>query len=95
MPKVARKQEAARYLIELRSPDGGFLDINELASRSRAACRELTAEGTPMRFLRSVFVPEDGSCLLVLEAASAESVRGAMRRAGLPSRRITKAEVVT
>lgn len=36
-----------------------------------------------MRFVRSVFIPEDGTCLCVYQAASAEDVRDAARRAGL------------
>jgi hypothetical protein len=36
-----------------------------------------------VRFVRSVFIPEDETCLCVYEAASAEDVRDAARRAGL------------
>lgn len=37
-----------------------------------------------MRFLRSVFVPEDGTCFCLYEAPSAEDVHEAVRRAALP-----------
>jgi hypothetical protein len=37
-----------------------------------------------VRFVRSVFVPEDEICLCVYQAASAEDVCEAARRAGLP-----------
>jgi Nickel responsive protein SCO4226-like len=37
-----------------------------------------------VRFVRSVFIPEDETCLCVYEAASAEDVREAARHAGLP-----------
>jgi hypothetical protein len=40
-------------------------------------------EGTPVRFLRSIFVPEDDTCFLLYEAPSARSVRQAAGRAGL------------
>lgn len=67
------------------------------AERSaEAACRaaeELSREGTPVRFLRSIFVPEDETCLYLYEAASAEAVREAARRADLAFERVVEAVV--
>jgi len=40
--------------------------------------------GNQVRFVRSVFIPEDETCLCVYRAESAEDVREAARRAGLP-----------
>jgi hypothetical protein len=37
-----------------------------------------------VRFVRAVFVPEDEMCFYLYEAASAEQVREAARRAELP-----------
>ena len=37
-----------------------------------------------MRYLRSIFVAEDETCFLLYEAASADTVRTAAGRAGLP-----------
>jgi hypothetical protein len=72
-----------RYTVELRLPNGGFADVREIAARARAA-----TEGGPVRFLRSIFVPEDGACFLLYEGPSAESVRAAARRAELGPKRI-------
>lgn len=80
-----------RYLVDVMPPSGELLDVQALASRIRASCTQLSSEGMPVRFLRSVFVPEDGSCLLVFEAASAEDVRLASERADLPPSRISRA----
>jgi Protein of unknown function (DUF4242) len=41
-----------------------------------------------VRFVRSVFIPEDETCLCVYEASSAEDVRDAARSAGLPVGRV-------
>ncbi len=60
------------------------------AERTRLAAHELTAEGTPVRFVRSLYVPEDETCFLLIEAASADVVREAVRRAGLPFERISE-----
>ncbi len=43
-----------------------------------------------MRFVRSVFVPEDEACFYLYEAPSAEAVREAARRAALPFARFAE-----
>lgn len=83
MPTPAALPPLTRYLVELTPAENGFDDIQTLTARSRVACRDLTRQGTPVRFLRSVFVPEDGTCLLIFEAATAGVVEEAGRRAAL------------
>jgi hypothetical protein len=51
-------------------------------------------EGQQVRFLRSVFVPEDDACFLLYEGPSAESVRAAALRAKLGPRRVDAALVL-
>jgi hypothetical protein len=67
---------------------------NELPAherRARAAAKELTREGTPIRFLRSIFVPLDEICFYVFEATSAEAVGAACDRAALRFERVVEA----
>lgn len=80
-----------RYLVELHRPQDGWGELQAVAARARAAADELRAEGTPVRFLRSVFVPEDNSCVFLFEAASAEAVGEAGRRAALRIERVAEA----
>jgi hypothetical protein len=61
--------------------------------RARLAAEELSRAGTAVRYLRSIFVPEDEICFLMFEAASMGDVRDAARGADLPFERIS--EVVT
>ena len=61
------------------------------AERARLAAEELTREGTPVRYLRSIFVPEDETCFFMCEAVSADAVREAARRAALPFERVAEA----
>lgn len=44
-----------------------------------------------MRYVRSVFVPEDETCFYLYEAASPDVVREAARCAGLGVERVTEA----
>lgn len=57
---------------------------------SRAA-EELTREGTPVRFLRTIFVPAEETCFYLYEASSVEAVMQAAGRAGLAFERVTEA----
>jgi hypothetical protein len=83
----------AEYLVELyvAREDGSVLELS--AGRARRAAEELTLEGTPVRFLHSIFVPVDETCFFLYEAASANLVREAARRAQLPFDHV--AETVT
>jgi len=62
-----------------------------LAVRARHATEQLAREGTAVRFVRAVFVPEDDTCFHLYEAASVHDVRSAMRRAELPVERVSVA----
>jgi hypothetical protein len=78
-----------RFLVELRAPALGFQDVGELAGRAASAAREVTTTDAPVRFLRAVSVPEDGSCLLVFEALDAAAVEDVARRALIDFDRVT------
>jgi hypothetical protein len=72
------------FLLELYMPRTDAVAMSSAARRARLAADELTGDGTPVRFLRSIFVAEDETCFLLYEAASADAVRTAAGRAGLP-----------
>ena len=57
---------------------------------SRAA-EELTREGTPVRFLRTIFVPAEETCFYLYQASSVKAVVEAAGRAGLKFERVTEA----
>lgn len=79
------------YLVELYVPRGAQARIADGATRARDAAEQLTREGTPVRYLRSLFVPEDETCFYLYEASSAEVVRDALRRAQLDFERVAEA----
>jgi hypothetical protein len=78
-----------RYLLELAPRQTGYEDIRSLAERTRWACTQVTHDDVTVRLLRSVFVPEDGTCLLVFDATSAPAVAEAGRLAALPQTRLS------
>jgi hypothetical protein len=73
----------SRYLVELATPASGWQDLQQLTSRARAGAEEMSREGAAIRFLRSIFVPEDHSCFFLYECDSIETVGEAGRRAQL------------
>jgi len=58
--------------------------------RARSAAEALSREGTAVRFVRAVYVPEYETCLLVFEAPTPDAVDQAGRRAGLTYARIVE-----
>ena len=45
---------------------------------------EMSKAGTPIRYLRTAFVPESGQCMCLFESADAESVKALNREAQIP-----------
>lgn len=72
-----------RFLVELDRPELLAADIQAIAARSRAAALEMRGEGAAVRFLRTIYVPEDGRCFLLFEGESMGQVGEAAGRAGL------------
>jgi Nickel responsive protein SCO4226-like len=57
-------------------------------SRLVSAADRVAAQGPFVRYLRSFYIPEDETCLLVMEAASETTVRSVVDRAGIVADRI-------
>ena len=81
----------AHYTVELRLPRTGWADLQGAAARARRASDQMRREGEQVRFLRSIFIPEDDTCFFLYEGPSAQSVRAAAMRAELGVLRIDEA----
>ena len=74
------------------------ITMDQLAGAQRAAIetsQQSTAEGKPVRYLRSMFIPADSRCTCLFEAGDADAVREVNERAGIPFTRITEAYDLT
>ena len=79
------------YMVE-RSLKG--IPMNDLAAAQKRAIstgEEMTKAGTPVRYIRSTFVPDSGSCMCLFEAADAEQVKQLNQRASIPFDRVVAA----
>ena len=69
------------FLVESYTPaTASPADIEASARRA--------ATGTSVRYVRSIFVPDDEICFHLLQAASADSVDAVIRAAGITHQRI-------
>jgi len=78
----------AEFLVELYVSGAGADGADHETRRARCAAAALTAEGRPVRLVRSIFVPEDETCFLLVEAETAEAVHEAANRAAVPFERV-------
>ena len=76
-------QPAAYYTVTLSRPADGWGRLEALGARARQVSDEMRREGIPVRFLRSIFVPEDNACFYLYQAGSPDVVREAARRTHL------------
>lgn len=85
----------AVYMVERELPG---ITSDQLAGAQRAAitsAQKSTTSGTPVRYIRSTFVPGEARCMCLFEASSADAVRDVNESAGLPFTRIVEAMDLT
>jgi uncharacterized protein DUF4242 len=80
------------YLVEHYLARTGDGVLRAAATNARGAAEALARAGTPIRYVRSMYVAEDELCFHVFEAPSREAVFQAVGRAGLTDGRITETE---
>jgi hypothetical protein len=81
----------AEFLVELYAARDDAPGLARCAERARRVAERLDGDGTPVRYLRSIFMPEDETCFLLYEAASREVVHAAATQAELTFDRIIEA----
>jgi hypothetical protein len=71
------------FLLEQYVSRADRAGVDRGAERARRAAEQLTREGTRVRHLRALFLPDEETCFHLYRAASVEAVRAAATRAGL------------
>ena len=79
------------YLVETYLARGRAGERAARERRARSAAEELTRERTPVRFERSIHIPEDEICFFVFDAPSGRDAALAAQRAGLDPLRVVEA----
>ncbi len=83
------------FLVECFVSATDMTAVADGSEGARRAAEALTREGIEVRFLRSIFVPEDETCFYLYEAGSAQAVHEAAIRAGLAFDRVAEAVAMT
>jgi hypothetical protein len=76
-----------KFIVELYVARGDEGAIERGVELTRRAAELLTAAGTPVRHLRSIFVPADETCFFLFEADDADAAQEAAGASGLPLER--------
>ncbi|MBV8083377.1 MAG: DUF4242 domain-containing protein, partial [Chloroflexi bacterium] len=90
-PSPNGEETMSRFLVERYLPGFTADQLAGAAAAAKKASAELSAQGTPVRYLRSTFVPGQEKCFCLFEGPSAEAVRQANERASLPFDSIAEA----
>jgi hypothetical protein len=78
------------YVAERYLPGGTWEQVLDAARRVKRSTAELAAAGTPVRYLRSTFLPGDEACCCLFQAPSEDAVRQVNDRAQVPFDRIVE-----
>jgi hypothetical protein len=84
----------SKFLVERNLPGLTPEQLSAAASAAKATTAAMTSEGTPVRYLRSTFIPGEDKCYCLFEGPSADVVKTANERAQLPYERIVDAVYV-
>ena len=80
-----------KYVVERYLPGITPDQLSAAAGSAKSTTAQMAEEGTPVRYLRSTFIPGEEKCFCLFEGPSAEAVRAANERAQLPYERIVEA----
>jgi hypothetical protein len=93
--KCPYRRRMREFLIESyvsgKTASAAVLRIDDVARTAG----QLSQQGTEVRFLRAIFIPEEETCFYLYESSSGEAVREAATRAGLAFERMTEAVSIT
>ena len=79
------------YMVERDLPG---IQMDKLAAAQKAAIAtsdQFTAEGKPVRYIRTTFVPGEAHCMCLFEAANPDLVKQVNDKAQIPYTRVIEA----
>ncbi|HWH40147.1 MAG TPA: DUF4242 domain-containing protein [Usitatibacter sp.] len=79
------------FMVERSLKGISMQDLGKAQQAAIQAAGKLSQSGTPVRYVRSTFVPESGACMCLFEASDAAAVRELNEQAKLPYTRIVPA----
>jgi Protein of unknown function (DUF4242) len=83
------------YMVEREMPGVTMEQLAAAQKRAIQTGKEMTSEGRQVRYIRSMFVPDEARCMCLFEAPNPEHVKEANERAQIPFTRIVPAADLT
>ena len=80
-----------KYMVERHLPGITADGLSAAATRAKSTTARMTEQGTPVRYLRSTFVPGEEKCYCLFEGPSADAVEQANKQAEIPYERVVEA----
>jgi hypothetical protein len=78
-------------MVERHLPGITSDQLSAAAARAKSTTAQMSEEGTPIRYLRSTFVPSEEKCYCLFDGPSANAVEQANKRADIPYERVIEA----
>ena len=78
------------FLVEFYLSRTDAAAFGRCAAQARLAAAKQTRLGMPVRYLRSMYLPEDETCFLLYEAETAEAVRRTATLAAVEAERVSE-----
>lgn len=85
-----KRVTATSYLVETYVPSHQLAMRARTVASARRAAEAMSFQGTPVRYLSSIFIPADETCFHLFEGPSAEAIGEASRRAAIDYNRIVE-----
>ena len=79
------------FMVERSLPGITMEQLGGAQQAAIATSQQFTKEGTPVRYIRTTFVPGEAHCMCLFEAADAATVKRVNETAQLPFTRIIEA----
>ncbi len=79
------------YMVERDLRGISMEDLENAQKAATAKAGEMTSAGTDVRYIRSTFAPDDGRCMCLFEAKSADDVRHLNDECKLPYSKVVEA----
>lgn len=78
------------FMVERELKGISMPDLAAAQQRAIKTSEDYTIKGTPMRYIRSTFAPDDGRCMCLFEGNSADAVKRVNRDADIPFSRVVE-----
>ena len=79
------------FMVERSLKGISMQDLAAAQKRAIGTAAEMTGQGTPVRYIRSTFVPDSGRCMCLFEAEDAGKVEALNKKANIPLDKVVPA----